>query len=85
MHILGWRFFNLEYVAKRLKRSVSVILLDQSRLIPSVEVPVYFFLGKYDYSTPFQLVEQYRGMLDVPDKEVVWFDNLAICRNFIMI
>jgi pimeloyl-ACP methyl ester carboxylesterase len=43
---------------------------------PRLEVPVYFFVGKYDYVTPFELAERYYQMLDAPaGKELVWFDN----------
>ncbi len=43
--------------------------------IKKIKVPVYFFLGKYDYSVPFELAEHYLKKLKAPHKEVVWFEN----------
>ena len=45
--------------------------------ITQVEVPVYFFTGRYDYNTPFELVEEYYEILDAPQKELVWFEESA--------
>jgi len=41
----------------------------------SVEVPVYFFLGKHDINAPTSLVEEYFDILNAPTKEIVWFEN----------
>jgi pimeloyl-ACP methyl ester carboxylesterase len=43
--------------------------------INEVEVPVYFFAGRYDYNTPFELVVEYYDVLEAPHKEIVWFEN----------
>ncbi len=48
---------------------------DLRRLVPKVEIPVYFFLGKHDYSCPFELAEDYMNHLDAPYKKIVWFEN----------
>ncbi|HQC82680.1 MAG TPA: alpha/beta hydrolase [Bacillota bacterium] len=42
-----------------------------------LEVPVYFFLGRYDVNAPTALVEEYEGILDVPEKKIVWFEHSA--------
>lgn len=42
-----------------------------------MKVPVYFFTGRHDYDTPFQLVEQYYEILNAPTKEIIWFENSA--------
>jgi pimeloyl-ACP methyl ester carboxylesterase len=44
---------------------------------PKVDVPVYFFQGRYDYSTPGDVVEQYYEMLDAPQKSLLWFEDSA--------
>jgi len=44
---------------------------------PKVDVPVYFFQGRYDYSTPGDVVERYYEMLDAPKKSLVWFEQSA--------
>jgi len=40
-----------------------------------LKAPIYFFEGRYDYGTPFALVEKYFDVLKAPCKEIVWFDN----------
>jgi pimeloyl-ACP methyl ester carboxylesterase len=40
-----------------------------------LEVPVYFFLGRYDINAPTSLVEAYVDVLDAPIKEIVWFEH----------
>lgn len=47
----------------------------------SLEVPVYFFTGRYDYNTPFELTQQYFDVLDAPYKEMVWFENSSHFMN----
>ena len=40
-----------------------------------LDVPVYFFLGRYDVNAPTVLVEEYEKILDAPDKRIVWFEH----------
>lgn len=40
-----------------------------------LKVPVYFFEGRYDFGTPFALVEKYVEIIDAPHKEIIWFEN----------
>jgi pimeloyl-ACP methyl ester carboxylesterase len=43
---------------------------------PRLEVPVYIFVGRYDYNTPVELVEEYFEMLAAPKgKHLIWFEN----------
>jgi pimeloyl-ACP methyl ester carboxylesterase len=44
---------------------------------PKVDVPVYFFQGRYDYSTPGDVVERYYEMLDAPQRSLLWFEQSA--------
>ncbi len=46
-----------------------------------LEVPVFFFAGRHDYNTPFELVEEYFELLEAPSKELVWFENSAHSPN----
>ena len=55
--------------------------IDFFRTIPRVEVPVYFFAGRRDYNTPFELVERYAETLEAPRKEIVWFERSAHSPN----
>jgi proline iminopeptidase len=43
--------------------------------VPEVQIPVYFFTGRYDYGTPYELTERYFKVLKAPYKEIVWFEN----------
>jgi len=45
--------------------------------VPSVDVPIHFLQGRYDYSTPGDVVERYYEMLDAPQKSLVWFEQSA--------
>jgi pimeloyl-ACP methyl ester carboxylesterase len=45
--------------------------------VPSVEVPIYFFVGAHDYNTPLALVQEYFEVIEAPHKELVVFDNSA--------
>lgn len=46
--------------------------------VPVVHCPIYFFVGKYDYNSPWQLTETYYKTINAPaGKRLVWFDNSA--------
>lgn len=45
--------------------------------IQSVDIPVYFFTGRHDYTTPFELIELFYEQLKAPRKQLIWFDNSA--------
>jgi pimeloyl-ACP methyl ester carboxylesterase len=45
--------------------------------IHSVDIPVYFFVGRYDYTTPFELIELFYENLEAPHKMLIWFDKSA--------
>jgi pimeloyl-ACP methyl ester carboxylesterase len=51
--------------------------IDLVELAPRLDVPVYFFTGRHDYNTPFELVEAYFEVLEAPRKEIVWFERSA--------
>ncbi len=38
-----------------------------------LEVPVYFLIGKHDYTARF--IKDYVKILDAPSKEIYWFEN----------
>ena len=42
-----------------------------------VDLPIYFFTGRFDYTTPFQLIEEYYSRLNAPYKKLVWFEHSA--------
>jgi len=61
--------------------NVQLRAVDLYTEIPEVEVPVYFFTGRHDYNTPFELVEEYYSILKVPRKELIWFEESAHSPN----
>jgi len=50
--------------------------------MPSIKVPIYFCGGRYDYSTPSILVEEYYNKLQAPYKEFIWFEDSAHFPQF---
>lgn len=55
-----------------------VMTLNFFRSVPTIQIPVYFFVGRYDYNDPASLTEQYAQNLDAPaGKHLVWFENSA--------
>jgi pimeloyl-ACP methyl ester carboxylesterase len=55
--------------------------LDFIRDVPRLDLPVYFFTGRHDYNTPFELVEEFSSTLEAPHNEIVWFENSAHSPN----
>jgi pimeloyl-ACP methyl ester carboxylesterase len=49
-------------------------LIDE---VTEVKVPVYFFEGRRDYTTPAELAEVYLQRLRAPSAKVVWFEHSA--------
>jgi pimeloyl-ACP methyl ester carboxylesterase len=45
--------------------------------ISRIDVPVFFFLGRWDFNTPSQLAAEYLDRLDAPLKGLVWFEHSA--------
>jgi pimeloyl-ACP methyl ester carboxylesterase len=43
--------------------------------LPSVECPVYFFVGKKDLQTNSRITEQYFQRVKAPKKDLFWFDT----------
>jgi pimeloyl-ACP methyl ester carboxylesterase len=42
-----------------------------------LDVPVYFFEGRRDYTAPFSCVQTYFNRLQAPSKKLVWFSSSA--------
>ncbi len=54
-----------------------MLTVDLPRQAPRLEVPVYFFLGRHDYNTPFVLAQKYYETLQAPRKRLIWFERSA--------
>ena len=50
-------------------------MIDMRTDYTKLDVPVYFFLGRYDVNAPTALVEEYVQVLDAPDKRIEWFEH----------
>jgi proline iminopeptidase len=51
--------------------------VDLTKTTTKLQVPVYFLLGRHDYTTPFKIAEDYFNLLQAPYKEIIWFENSA--------
>jgi len=40
-----------------------------------LRVPVYLFMGRHDYNTPFALAEEWFNALCAPYKQLIWFEQ----------
>ncbi|MGC9343811.1 MAG: alpha/beta fold hydrolase [Bacteroidales bacterium] len=60
----------------------TVIEADLARQVPSQEIPVYIFQGKYDYQTCYEVAKEYFDVLEAPVKEFYTFENSAHSPNF---
>jgi len=49
--------------------------IDFFKQFPEVKIPVFFISGKYDYNTPWLLVEKYCESLKAPYKEFIKFEK----------
>ena len=49
--------------------------IDLRESYAKLQVPVYFFEGKYDINAPIDIAEEYYNMLECPKKELVWFEH----------
>ena len=45
-------------------------------------VPIYFFIGRYDYTTSAVLAEQYFATIRAPKKEFFWFEHSGHSPNW---
>jgi pimeloyl-ACP methyl ester carboxylesterase len=46
-------------------------------VVTEVKIPIYFFTGRYDFTDPFSLTEEYFCKIIAPDKHMVWFERSA--------
>lgn len=55
----------------------TMLTTDMRRTVPAVDVPVYFFHGKYDYTCAQPLAADYLNRLDAPVKRFYTFEHSA--------
>ncbi len=77
------RFFKSLNVPERNKLSQGEFLkTDLFNTIKEVEIPIYFFLGRYDYQVASVVAEKFFHAIKAPKKELVWFEQSAHCSCF---
>jgi len=54
-----------------------LMLVNFFETAPRVEIPIYFFHGKYDNTTSAVLLEEFFNQIEAPLKEIFWFDTSA--------
>lgn len=69
-------FFSFDSIIKQL---LDVNLMEQ---VPEVKIPVYFFAGKKDYNTPFELAEKYYKNIKAPEKQFFGFEDAGHAPHF---
>jgi pimeloyl-ACP methyl ester carboxylesterase len=69
------RMRDMKFSCRRLGDEIMGVNLLQE--IPELSVPVVFFAGSYDYTTPYVLVEQFYARLSAPFKKLIWFEHSA--------
>jgi pimeloyl-ACP methyl ester carboxylesterase len=67
--------FSLKYLWPEVMK---MSLLEE---VTSLSMPVYFFLGRHDYSAPSSLAEAYLTKLKAENKQIIWFENSAHMCN----
>jgi pimeloyl-ACP methyl ester carboxylesterase len=55
----------------------TMLATDLSKQVPSLEIPVYFMHGSYDYTVSYQLAKDYFEKLDAPVKGFYTFSQSA--------
>jgi len=57
--------------------NAELLALDLTRSVTRVDVPVFFFLGRYDRQVDSRLAAAYFEQLEAPRKALVWFEHSA--------
>src|SRR5215467_3068295 len=57
--------------------NMELLGLDLDRSVSALDVPVLFFLGRYDRHTDAKLAATYFASLRAPDKRLIWFEKSA--------
>lgn len=86
---VGWMISSVEYswpeklrYTRAAEKAFNMLLpdllsIDLNTSVPTVDVPVYFAVGRHDYLAPTEVSKAYFSRLVAPKKEWVWFENSA--------
>ena len=50
--------------------------------LSSFKIPIYFILGKHDFTAPSEIAEEYYNYIDAPLKKLIWIDDAAHVIQF---
>lgn len=53
------------------------IHFDAFKEAPSIEIPIYFFTGQFDYTCAASLQQEYYNAVNAPEKQLFLFENSA--------
>jgi len=67
--------FVLSWAEKWLPLFNEASAINFFEIAPEIKCPVYFFVGREDYQTHFQVTEKYFNSLKAPKKKLFWFEN----------
>lgn len=74
----GFRYFRGQSFSLENMWVDEVGSINLFELAPTIEVPVYFFIGRHDYNTPSEIAVKYYESLEAPKgKQLIWFENSA--------
>ena len=55
-----------------------LLTINLFKQVKELDIPVYFFLGRHDYTTPPNLAEKYFNILECKKgKQLIWFEHSA--------
>ncbi|WP_318503116.1 alpha/beta hydrolase [Bacillus sp. T3] len=58
-----------------------IMKMNLLKEVDNLTMPIYFFLGKHDYSAPSLLAEEFLSNLKTSQKQIVWFAESAHMCN----
>ncbi|EMY13268.1 alpha/beta hydrolase family protein [Leptospira weilii str. Ecochallenge] len=76
------RFFAGMFINAKRAWETGISTLNLYTEASSFKLPVYFMVGRHDYTTPFDLVVRFEKDLEAPRKKIYWFEISAHAPNF---
>ncbi|WDI31630.1 alpha/beta hydrolase [Hyphococcus flavus] len=71
--VMAWQQGSAFTIQNLLPKLADVSFKD----VTALDVPVFMFMGRHDYTTPNEPVVEWLTKLDAPHKQEVWFENSA--------
>jgi pimeloyl-ACP methyl ester carboxylesterase len=65
----------MDFSRKTILAEVIASGYNHIRDFPVSKIPVFFFVGRYDYNCPGEIAEEYFEMLEAPNKSFTWMEN----------